>query len=475
MKPNVRLGIVAALCLVGAFLALSLLFQHHGEALGTSTVSTLCGGEDAGCIGVNQSAYAEVAGLPWAAIGLVFYLALIALAVIAMVVGDEVKAIAAGTAFALFAAALVIDLGLFAIQAFRIHAFCKLCLATYVLNALSLAALWPMRRGLAAARAALATPPLRVAVAGWILTVAASAVGVAGMEAALKEREESRAANILGPMPGSSPALSVSTPDPAPTPDNSVTPALPTSGGAPDVKRYQEQLKAAQDELKRLQETLDDPQKYERYLIDKNLKQFAKAPLSTVDLKNAPFAGPADAPIKIAIYSDFLCPFCRQIAQGFHSYLPNTANRVAVYYKFFPLDTCNPGYAQQPIHPGACWLAWGGACAQEQGKFWPYHDRVFFTDPPKTAPDQASTVKLARELGLDPKAFETCLTSPRVRERVLADINEGPKAGFNGTPTLFINKRRLPHTSVTLQAIDEESRRLGLGPMPVEPEGHAGH
>jgi protein-disulfide isomerase/uncharacterized membrane protein len=468
MKLNLRLGLVLVLSLIGASLAFSLLLQHHGEELGTAVVAKLCGEEaDSGCNDVNRSAYAEVAGIPWAGVGLTFYFSMIALMALALATSDEAKAAAAGGAAALFATGLLIDVGLFAIQAFRIHRFCKLCLATYVLNAVALALLWTARRALLGARSVATQPAGRVIVVGWIVAALIAGVAVAAMETALKAREAYRDATILGVPTRPSPTTDEAVPaTPEPT-----TPA-PSSGSSSDVN---EQLKAAQNEARQLKEALDDPQKYAQYQVNRSLKEFAHTSTSAIDLKNTPGTPPADAPIKIAVYSDFLCPFCRQIAAGFHGYLPHTASRVSLYYKFYPLDTCNPAFAAQPMHPGACWLAFGGVCAQEQNHFWPYHDKVFSMEVPKTAPDRAFVLKLATELGMNPSAFDTCLASPRTRDRVTADIAEGSRVGVKGTPTLFINKRKLPDLNATLQAIDEESKRLGLGPMPPVPGENRGH
>jgi protein-disulfide isomerase len=187
-----------------------------------------------------------------------------------------------------------------------------------------------------------------------------------------------------------------------------------------------------------------------------------------LDLKSAPVKGPADAPIKVAEYSDFLCPHCKLVAAAFGSYVPQAANRVAIYYKFYPLDgPCNPGSSR---HPGACWLAYGGVCAQEQGDFWKYHDAVFarLDDYTKTAPDRASVLALASELGYKGKAFEACLDAPGTKARVVSDVTEGTRVGVRATPSLFVNNRPLNAPNEFLPAVDQESRRLGLGPMPTQ-------
>ena len=194
------------------------------------------------------------------------------------------------------------------------------------------------------------------------------------------------------------------------------------------------------------------------------ISEFAKSTPAAIDLQGTPFKGPADAPIQIVDYSDYLCPHCRNVARALGGWLPNTRGRVAVYYKNYPLDPdCHP---TAKAHPGACWLAYGGICAHAQGKFWPYHDRVFALEPSKTPPDQAFVTKLAGELGLDGPAFRECLVSDATRRKVGAEIDEANKAGVTATPTLFINRKRLPKLNAFFEAVDDEARRIGLGPMP---------
>ncbi|HEY6552283.1 MAG TPA: vitamin K epoxide reductase family protein, partial [Vicinamibacteria bacterium] len=125
-----RLLIAVALCLVGAAVSGVLLLQHHGEGTATAAVSQVCGeGQDSGCDKVNQSGYSVVFGFPLAAIGLFFYLSLIVLMTLGLL-APEVRDSAAAAALTLLVMALVVDVGLLALQAFAIKAFCVLCLLT---------------------------------------------------------------------------------------------------------------------------------------------------------------------------------------------------------------------------------------------------------------------------------------------------------------------------------------------------------
>jgi protein-disulfide isomerase len=183
----------------------------------------------------------------------------------------------------------------------------------------------------------------------------------------------------------------------------------------------------------------------------------------------------AVARIQVAEYADFLCPFCRHLANAFHNYLPTTKGRVAIYYKFFPLEgSCNPTMNGKttPGHEGACMLAMGGVCAMKQNKFGPYHDKVVRTE--FKSPGEAEVIKVARELGLNEAAFTTCLSAPATKERVVRDVLEAQKAGVTGTPTLFINNRRLPRTNDFLDAVAKEMEKLGLEPVSQQ-SGNPGH
>jgi protein-disulfide isomerase len=115
------------------------------------------------------------------------------------------------------------------------------------------------------------------------------------------------------------------------------------------------------------------------------------------------------------------------------------------------------------VHAGACALALGGLCAQDQGKFWPYHDKVYSTAP--QSPTTKDVARLAEEVGLDAVALEACMMSAKTRDRLKAQIAEAHGAGVEATPTVFINGRRLARINDFIQMVDKESARLGLPPL----------
>jgi protein-disulfide isomerase len=79
-------------------------------------------------------------------------------------------------------------------------------------------------------------------------------------------------------------------------------------------------------------------------------------------------------------------------------------------------------------------------CAAEHGRFWEYHDFLFLTQPAFSRDD---LLTYATRLGLPRDAFATCLDTGRYRPAVKTDVSEGRAAGVTGTPTFFVNGRRL--------------------------------
>jgi protein-disulfide isomerase len=147
--------------------------------------------------------------------------------------------------------------------------------------------------------------------------------------------------------------------------------------------------------------------------------------------------GPADAPVTIVEFSDYECPACRQAQQALGLVLREFPGRVRLVYKDFPLR----------FHAGAEPAAVAARCAAEHGRFWEYHDFLFLTQP---AFARADLLTYATRLGLPRDAFIACLDGGRYRPAVSVDVREGRAAGVTGTPTFFVNGRRM----VGIQSIE---------------------
>lgn len=105
-------------------------------------------------------------------------------------------------------------------------------------------------------------------------------------------------------------------------------------------------------------------------------------------------------------------------------------NEVRLIYRDFPLD----------FHPGARPAAEAARCAAAMGRFWEYHDLLFVAQPDFS---REQLVGYAARLGLDRTAFAACLDGRRFSAAIDADLAEGRARGVRGTPTFFVNGRRL--------------------------------
>jgi protein-disulfide isomerase/uncharacterized membrane protein len=465
LEGSTRRRILAALVLCAAAAAVAglLLLQHHGEPRAVATVSEACGdGRTSGCDEVARSHWSRVAGFPVAAWGLAFYLSVAALLLLALV-GPPGLAwpLGLGAAGALVSA-LLVDAVLLAVQLFSIRAVCWFCVLTYVLGALALAALWPARRAASVAGAAFTAPEGRLALAGWATGALAILGFVFAANLTLAQRAGQRQARLLG-----APALPVAPPaaTDAPLPDTSVAPAAGTAKGAasPGAVPGPQDATYWREQAQRLQATIDDPAKLEAYFSVKAQGEYDAARVEPIDLAQTPVKGPASAPVTVVEYSDFMCPFCRNLAAALSQFVPQAGGRVAVYFKNFPLDNaCNPKLPRS-AHAGSCTLALGAICAHNQGKFEAYHDRVFGSE--LRNPQPADVVRLAGEAGLNAAAIEGCLDDPATKAVLAAQIAEGNRLGVSSTPTVYVNGKKLPRINDFVAVVDREAQKKGSPPL----------
>jgi protein-disulfide isomerase len=458
--PNAKTRVAAALllCAAAAAVAALLLLQHHGEPRAVSAVSQACGdGQTSGCDDVARSRWSRVAGWPVAAWGLAFYLSVSLLLFLALAGPESLAWPLALVGAGALVSALLVDLVLLGVQAFSIRAFCWLCVSTYVLGGLALAALWPARRASARASAAFAAPEGRLALAGLLAGAAAVLAFVFAANAMLVQRAAHRQANLLGSPSG--PVASASPQLPTAAPAESATEAT----AAPAPEAVSQDANYWRDQAKKLQATIDDPAKLEAYFATKAQAEYDSAKVESIDLSRGPLKGAAGAHVTVVEYSDFLCPYCRQLAVGLSGFVPQAGGRVAVYFKNFPLDnSCNPKL-QRAVHPGSCTLALGAICAQNQGKLEAYHDRVFGSELRNPGP--ADVVRLAGEAGLNAAALEGCLDDPQTKAALAAEIAEGNRLAVHSTPTVYINGKKLPRLNDFLAVVDKEAQKKGSPPM----------
>ncbi len=150
-----------------------------------------------------------------------------------------------------------------------------------------------------------------------------------------------------------------------------------------------------------------------------------------VSVQGAPFKGTEKAPVTIVEFSDFHCPFCKRVVSTLVQLESQYGDKIKLVFRDFPIDSLHPGTSK--AHEAA-------RCANEQGKFWAYHDKLF-ASAPKSSPEIFKG--LAKEVGLEAIAFEKCLSSGKYQAAIKKDIEEGTRAGVTGTPAFFINGRPL--------------------------------
>lgn len=160
--------------------------------------------------------------------------------------------------------------------------------------------------------------------------------------------------------------------------------------------------------------------------------------------------GRADAPITIYEFADFQCPHCAQFAAFIEPLirenLVNTGKARYVFYEF-------------PLNFKWSFLsARAGRCANEQGKFWEFHGIAFGRQQDWSFDRDAAGkfVEYARTIpGMDAGKFEECVRSDRFQREVSESGTLGQSLGVGGTPTLFVNGRKiepLPNTYAEFEA-----------------------
>ena|SRR6187399_25843 len=164
-----------------------------------------------------------------------------------------------------------------------------------------------------------------------------------------------------------------------------------------------------------------------------------------------PSRGPETAPVTIVEFSDFQCPFCGGLFPTLKAIEKNYPDKVRLVYRQFPLTN---------IHPLAQKAAEASLCANDQKRFWEFHDSMFGDQAHLTVEDLK---KRAVDLKLNTSEFNACLDGGVKEGAVKKDIDEGSKLGVRSTPSMFINGRGLagnqPYADIRDMIEDELQRQ----------------
>ena len=404
---------------LGLTVSTYLLYRHFALAdLSTQAESDFCSALfGSGCDDALRSPLAVQFGLPLAGWGLVYYGTLVALLLLSWLLGASFRSEAMTAALLLALLAALGSVALFTAMVTDLSPFCPLCATVHAINLLLL---WAIKR--------LSGQPLARSMHGVAKVVKYLATG--------------------------------KTADPIAARWKSVS--FVTVGLVAVViyqwvfVEYVSRIQAA--------ETPFDPHQI--------VAQFEASvphdiPVSDTD----PTLGPADAPVRMVVFSDFRCPGCRKLARMMPALAQQFAETLHIVFKHYPLDsTCNPA-VKHPFHPGACQAARAAEAAHEQGRFWAFHDALFLRRSDSETPLES----VAKGIDLDLDRFEARCTDEVIRSRIQSDIALGTRLGVDGTPSVFINGRRVydirPKTLLLLIAHQIHAARRGAPetpePMPV--------
>ncbi len=155
----------------------------------------------------------------------------------------------------------------------------------------------------------------------------------------------------------------------------------------------------------------------------------SRFPVYSQSVAGAPLRGVSSAPVLMEVFSDFMCPYSVKFNSTVQELQKQYPDKLRVAFRHFPL----------PFHQGAHLLGEASLCADEQGKFWEYHDKLMAEAKKREKPE---LVQIASELGLNTPKFVECLDSGRFVKKVDDDIALGRSNGVQGTPGYLINGRR---------------------------------
>ena len=186
----------------------------------------------------------------------------------------------------------------------------------------------------------------------------------------------------------------------------------------------------------------------------KTLNQYVQENGIAHIVADSPSKGAEDATIFLIEFSDFQCPFCAAAHATVQQFIEENGDSVQLVYKHLPIPQ---------IHPEAIPAARASWAAQQQGKFWEFHDRLF-ENQNRLGSD--FYVEVAEELGLDIEQFNSDRNSRESQEVLQRDLNLARELQFGSTPTFMMNNILMPgavpleffeQALAQLQAVESEA------------------
>ena len=146
--------------------------------------------------------------------------------------------------------------------------------------------------------------------------------------------------------------------------------------------------------------------------------------------------GSPSAPVEITEFADYQCPFCQTFA---------TLQMPTIEERLIKTGRLRWRYRDYPLqqHPYSRLAAHSAACADEQGKYWDQHGRIYDGQADWSAARDAAGIfrGYARAGGLDLGRYDSCMSSGKYAGRIQASQEEGTRLGVSSTPTLMVGGR----------------------------------
>ncbi|MFA6594107.1 MAG: thioredoxin domain-containing protein [Candidatus Buchananbacteria bacterium] len=143
-----------------------------------------------------------------------------------------------------------------------------------------------------------------------------------------------------------------------------------------------------------------------------------------------PYLGNINAKLVIVEFADFQCSVCQEEFSVIRTIANKYEQDILFIFRNYPVKGDD-----------SMILAQAGYCAQEQGKFWPLHDRLFLQQGNFNNEEEFNAIIKAS--GLNLAKFNNCLTSLKYQSKVIEDIADALDLGARGTPTFYVNGKKL--------------------------------
>lgn len=160
-------------------------------------------------------------------------------------------------------------------------------------------------------------------------------------------------------------------------------------------------------------------------------------------------AGDPNAKVKVFVFEDFQCPNCGVYSMQLEPIImQNYVATGKVYYQFVPFSF---------IGPESVAAAEASYCANEQGKFWEYHDYIFANQNGENqgAFNNPTLVAFAEKMGLNMASFNDCLSTNKYSQKVKDDKAFAVQSGATGSPYFLVNSKLVGQNEL-IPAIESE-------------------